>query len=146
MTEEQGGPSEEELAAAFEEQLRRLTPLDVILQAAVSLINLAGRRLGLDPASAGERDLEQARDGIDGARALMTVLDRREDAETLQPLRDALSALQLHYARLAGPGGAPPPGPAGATEPPAPAPPAAEEEPGGAGPAQRSGRLWIPGQ
>ena len=102
MTEEQEGPSEEELAAAFEEQLRRLTPLDVILQAAVSLINLAGRRLGLDPSSAGERDLEQARDGIDGARALMSVLERREDAETLAPLREALSALQLHYARLAG--------------------------------------------
>src|SRR5579862_9375554 len=144
MTEEQAQPSEAELAA-FEEQLRRLTPLDVILQAAVSLINLAGRRLGLDPSSAGERDLEQARDGIDGARALMTVLDRREDAETLQPLRDALSALQLHYARLAGTGGAPPPGPGGTGEPAAPAPEPAEE-PGGAGPAQRSGRLWIPGQ
>ena len=149
MTEEQEQPSEAELAA-FEEQLRRLTPLDVILQAAVSLINLAGRRLGLDPSSAGERDLKQARDGIDGARALMGVLERSEDAETLAPLREALSALQLHYARLAGKGGAPPAGPGGSAEPPTPAPPAttppAEEEPGGPGPAQRSGRLWIPGQ
>ena len=91
--------------------MRRLTPLDVILQAAVSLINLAGRRLGLDPSSAGERDLEQARDGIDGARALMAVLERREDAETLAPLREALSALQLHYARLAGTGRRTPAGP-----------------------------------
>ena len=146
MTEEQAGPSEEELAAAFEEQLRSLTPLDVILQAAVSLINLAGRRLGLDPSSAGERDLEQARDGIDGARALMGVLERREDAETLRPLREALSALQLHYARLAGPGGETPGGGGGSAEPRPPQAPAEQEDPSGAGPAQRSGRLWIPGQ
>jgi len=144
MTEEQQ-PSEEELAAAFEEQLRRLTPMDVILQAAVSLINLAGRRLGLDPSSAEERDLDQARDGIDGARALMSVLESREDPETLRPLREALSALQLHYARLAGPIGSPPDG-RGPAEPPVPQAGAAEEAPAGGGPAQRSGRLWIPGQ
>ena len=145
MTEEQAQPSEEELAAAFEEQLRRLTPLDVILQAAVSLINLAGRRLGLDPSSAGERDLGQARDGIDGARALMAVLERREEAETLAPLREALSALQLHYARLAGPGGSPADS-GGSAEPPSQQPPPAQEGASGGGPAQRSGRLWIPGQ
>ena len=35
--------------AAFEEQLRRLTPADVILQAAVSLINLGGPAAGARP-------------------------------------------------------------------------------------------------
>ena len=71
MSSEPPQPTEQEMRAAFEEQLRRLTPADVIVQAVVSLINLAGRRLGLDPESAGERDLDQARDGIDGAHLLL---------------------------------------------------------------------------
>jgi hypothetical protein len=146
MSEEQSQPSEEELAAAFEEQLRRLTPMDVILQATVSLINLAGRRLGLDPTAEDERDLDQARDGIDGARALMSVLERREEPDTLRPLREALSALQLHYARLAGGGGAAGESGGGDGQPPEPPAPAPAESESGAGPAQRSGRLWIPGQ
>jgi hypothetical protein len=142
MSDELQAPSEEELQAAWEEQLRRLTPADLIVQTVVSLINLAGRRLGLDAASAAERDLEQARDGIDGARALMPVLERREGQETLKPLRDALSALQLEYAKLAGSGGGEPPPPQGG------APTTGDQQPpeAGAGPAQRSGRLWVPGQ
>ena len=140
---EQPEPTEAELRAAWEEQLRLLTPADLIVQTVVSLINLAGRRLGLDPGAEGERDLEQARDAIDGARALMPVLERREPADALASLREALSALQLHYARRVGPaasGGPAPPG--GAEQGPAPKP---EESPSGAGPAQRSGRLWVPG-
>lgn len=146
MTGEPDEPTEAELRAAYEEQLRQLTPADLIVQTVVSLINLAGRRLGLDPGAGDERDLEQARDGIDGARALMPVLERREGAEALAPLRDALSALQMHYARLAATGGAggeaPPGGPPG----PEPAPEPQEDAPSGPGPAQRSGRLWVPGQ
>ncbi len=98
MSSESTEPGEDELRAAWEEQLRRLTPADVIVQTVVSLINLAGRRLGLAGPDAGERDLEQARDGIDGARALLPVLERREAPQTLAPLREALSALQLEYA------------------------------------------------
>jgi hypothetical protein len=140
---EQPEPTDAELRAAWEEQLRVLTAADLIVQTVVSLINLAGRRLGLDPGAEGERDLEQARDAIDGVRALMPVLERREPADALAPLRDALSALQLHYARLAGPasGGPAPSGGPG----PAPEPAPREESPPGAGPAQRSGRLWVPG-
>jgi hypothetical protein len=142
MSEQIPEPSEEELRAAWEEQLRRLTPADLIVQTVVSLINLAGRRLGLDPGSTAERDLEQVRDGIDGARALMPVLERREGQDTLKPLRDALSALQLEYAKLAGAG-------AGTGQPPeggAPSEPERQSPPEGPGPAQRSGRLWVPGQ
>ena len=135
-------PSEAELRAAWEEQLRLLQPADVIVQAVVSLISLAGRRLGVEPGTEQERDLEQVRDAIDGARALMPVLERREDPASLGSLRDALSGLQMEYAKLAGAG-------AGAAAPPhaeSAAPPAPEEaEKGGPGPAQRSGRLWIPG-
>ena len=164
-----GEPSEEELRAAWEEQLRRLTPADVIVQTAVSLINLAGRRLGLEPGTEGERDLGQVRDAIDGARALLPVLERGEAATTLAPLREAISALQLEYAKLAGAGagaGASADsgpgagggagdgggrsggvGPAGGGGGPAPAQPAKPQTDGtpDQGPAQRSGRLWVPG-
>jgi hypothetical protein len=154
-----GEPSEAELRAAWEEQLRLLTPADVIVQTAVSLISLAGRRLGLEPGTEGERDLGQVRDGIDGVRALLPVLERGEAGPTLAPLREAVSALQFEYAKLAGAPPAPAQrGPAGGTEAPsadrpaspanAPAPSAAQAGEGAGGepgPAQRSGRLWVPG-
>ncbi|MGD1049612.1 MAG: hypothetical protein ABR947_00915 [Solirubrobacteraceae bacterium] len=153
MSGEAQEPSEAELRAAWEEQLRALTPADVIVQTAVSLISLAGRRLGLEPGTEGERDLGQVRDAIDGARALLPVLERGEAASTLAPLRDALSALQLEYAKLAGTAGA---GGAAASgggagsggggpATPAPKAPGETAEKDGPGPAQRSGRLWVPG-
>ena len=82
MSSGTGEPSEGELRAAWEEQLRLLTPADVIVQTAVSLISLAGRRLGLEPGTQGERDLGQVRDAIDGARALLPVLERGEAGPT----------------------------------------------------------------
>ena len=102
-------PSEDELRAAYEAELSRITSTDVMLQAAVSLLNLGGRRLGPiggETAGAGgeaageRRDLEQVRDAIDGVRALLGVLERRFSNE-LGPLRDALSQLQIAYAREA---------------------------------------------
>lgn len=135
-------PSEAELRAAWEEQLRMLQPADVIVQAVVSLISLAGRRLGVEPGTEQERDLAQVRDAIDGARALMPVLERSEDPANLRSLRDALSGLQMEYAKLAGSPAAPAE-PSGAETPAAPVP--EEGETGGPGPAQRSGRLWVPG-
>jgi len=142
VSSEQQSPDEEELRRAWEEQLRRLTPADVIVQTVVSLINLAGRRLGLAGPDGGERDLEQARDGIDGARALLPVLERREGPETVRPLREALSTLQLEFAKLAPRSGGDDEPPQGA--PPPPQTPESESE-SGPGPAQRSGRLWVPG-
>ncbi|HEV2998917.1 MAG TPA: hypothetical protein VGX16_07400 [Solirubrobacteraceae bacterium] len=150
-------PSEAELRAAYEEELRRLTSADVILQASVSLLNLGGRRLGLGPGVEGERDLEQVRDAIDGARALVEVLERRVPGSELRPLRDALSELQLAYAREVQSTGTPTPAP-GAAETSATRTPEGEGAEGGAsrtppekptpekpGPAQASGRLWVPG-
>ncbi len=152
----QSQPSEEELRAAYEAEMSRISSADMILQATVSLLNIGGYRLGLAP-GAGEakqpaeqgRDLEQVRDAIDGARALLGILERTRPNE-LRPLRDALSQLQMAYAREAG-ASAPstPPGAQGAQVPPAankPDAPAAQEEPGGPGPAESSGRLWVPGR
>jgi len=89
-------PSEEELRAALEEQMRRITVQDVLVQTVVTLINLGGRRLGLagPPEQAGDRDLEQARLAIEGARSLVPLLPQDQE---LAPVRDALSRLQMAY-------------------------------------------------
>ena len=89
-------PSEEELRAALEEQMRRITVQDVLIQTVVTLINLGGRRLGLagPPEQAGEKDVEQARLAIEGARALVPLLPQRAE---LGPVRDGRSRLQRAY-------------------------------------------------
>jgi hypothetical protein len=154
-------PSEEELRAAYEAELSRISSADMILQAAVSLLNLGGRRLGLAQGAEGERDLEQVRDAVDGVRALLQILERSVAAQELRPLRDALSQLQMAYAGEAqASGGEPSTGQRPAGEPSAPvaggktgAPSAADKPDAppadgkpGAGPAESSGRLWVPGR
>src|ERR1051325_3409347 len=99
-------PTEEELRAAYEAELKKVTIEDVLAQTAVSLVNLAGRRLGVAEGTQDERDLEQVRDAIDGVRGLLPVLERRGAAE-VAPLRDALSRLQLAYAQEQSAGSAP---------------------------------------
>jgi hypothetical protein len=96
MSEEQREPTEEELRAALEEQMKRITVHDVLLQTVVTLVNLSARKLGL--ADSEEKDLAQARLGIDAVRALVPLLPEEEMA----PIRDALSQLQMAYAREAG--------------------------------------------
>ena len=129
----------EEQLRAIEEQMAKLTPDDIMLDALVSLINLGARkaRPDLPPGEAEGRDLAHARQAIDGARALLAQVEPRHAAELAQ-VREALSRLQMAYVQLSG-------GPPQAGEPPA----GGEEKPpspGEPGPAQRSGRLWIPGQ
>ena len=92
--------SEEEMRARLEEELRRITVPDVLLQTIVSLVNLGGQRLGLTPDTEDMRDLEQARLAIEGVRALLPILEEL-DAEQMRPVRDALSQLQMAYAQLA---------------------------------------------
>jgi len=126
--------SEEELRAAYEEQLKQLRVEDVLLQTIVSLINLGGRRAGLAPGTEGEKDAEQLRLAIEGSRALMPLVEGALGEEA-GPLRDVLAQLQMAYAREV---------PAAAA-PPAPAAPQPDPD-SGPGPAQSSGRLWVPGQ
>jgi hypothetical protein len=107
--------------------------------------------LGLAPGSEGERDLEQVRDAVDGVRALLEILERSTSAQELRPLRDALSQLQMAYARAAQAGdGAEPDSSQPQQQPPAAAAPEPAEQPAegkpGAGPAETSGRLWVPGR
>jgi hypothetical protein len=151
-------PSDEEMRAAYEAELNRITATDMILQTAVSLLNIGGRRMGLAPgpdgeAAGGERDLEQVRDAIDAVRALMPVLERRMPRE-IAPLRDAVSQLQMAYARevqatreppAAAPGAAKPT-PSEPTSPAQKQAPGTEGEKPAPGPAESSGRLWVPGR
>jgi len=132
-------PTEEELRAAYEAELQRITVDDVLVQTVVSLLNLGGRRAGLAPGTEQERDLDQVRSAIEGVRALLPLVEPQLGPDAAQ-LRQALSQLQLAYARLTGTPRAPQ-GSGGASAPAEPAP-----KPEGGGPAQSSGRLWVPGQ
>lgn len=127
---------EAELRALMEEELKRLRVEDILLQSAVSLINLAGRRLGAVPGTEQERDLAQVEAAIDGLRGLMGVIEHTSP-EQAGTLRDALAQLQMAFVQSGGKRTSPAGEPAAAD----PASP-----PGGdAGAARRSGRLWVPG-
>lgn len=136
-------PTEEEMRAAYEQELKRIRVEDVLVQTVVSLLNLGGRKLGLAPGTDDERDLEQARQAVEGVRALLPLVEPAlgEDATQVQ---QALSQLQMAYAQAAGK----PQGPDTGQAVPAPegSEPHGEQDPEQAGPAQSSGRLWIPGQ
>jgi hypothetical protein len=139
--------SEEELRAAYEQEIKRLRVEHVLLENVVTLINLGMRRTGLMAGTEDERDPEQVRLAVESVRALLPLLEPSSAAEQLEQIRQALSQLQMAYVQVAsggagdiGEGDPPPPRPAPAR----PAPEAPEAE--GKGPAQSSGRLWIPGQ
>ena len=93
MHDETRPPTEEELQAAFEEQMRNIRVEDVVLQTVATLVNLAGRRLGL--AGEGEKDLEQAQLAIDAARALLPMCPE----DQLEPIKQAMTQLQMAFAR-----------------------------------------------
>jgi hypothetical protein len=149
-------PSEDELRAMYEEQMRRIRVDDVLMNSVVELINQGMRRTGLAQGVEDERDVAQVHLAIEAVRALMPVAERVATPEQLKPFRDALSQLQLAYVQIGGGAGeaAPPTGestggPAGGGGQPGAEPPsdsAPEPKPGEPGPAQRSGRLWVPGQ
>ena len=141
----QGEPTEEELRAALDEQMSRLRVEDVVLQTVATLVNLAARRLGLtaEPGQeAPERDFDQARMGIDAVRALMP-LTPEEQAE---PIRQALSQLQMAFAQLSAPSAAAGPG-VDVSPPPPPSSPPAEASKADDGEAERAkarAKIWTP--
>ncbi len=159
-------PSEDELRAAYEAEIRKVRVEQILLEHVVTMVNLGMRRTGLAPGTESERDSEQVRVAIESIRALMPLLEQSAP-DQVGPIREALSQLQLAFVRIGGaagpaPGGTPdtgsePPGGPGSaggeapsggrpepTSPPPPEPPPGQ--PGEPGPAQRSGRLWVPGQ
>jgi hypothetical protein len=116
--------SEEEVRAQLEEEIRKVRVEDVVLQSVVSILNLSARRIAKED----ERDLAQAQVGIDAARALVDLVPSQAQAQ----LRQAISELQVLYAKEAG-GGSAEEGDGGGGEDPGPDRPAGD-----------SG-LWTPG-
>jgi hypothetical protein len=102
--------SEEELRARLEEELRRITVKNILVQTVVTLVNLGGQRLGASEGTRDVRDLGQTRMAIEAVRALLPLLEANEDdAEQMKPVRDALAQLQIAYAREVGTGEEAPP-------------------------------------
>jgi hypothetical protein len=166
LSSEPNQPSEEELRAAYEAEIKQLRVEHVLLDNVAALANLGMRRTGLAPGTESERDPGQVRLAIESIRALMPVLEQAAPSQ-IGAIRDALSQLQIAFVRIGGSGesGAPGPGAGGEAPPqqepaarpqaepaaaPGPAPAAPPEpepvKPGEPGPAQRSGRLWVPRQ
>jgi hypothetical protein len=127
--EQELSPEQEQMLRQMEEEMRRVRVQDLVAQSVVSILNLSARRIVKED----EQDLDQAKHGIDVVRAIVDLLD----PEAAQEVRNALSQLQMLYAKAAGEsgGGAPPPAGGGA--------PAGGPEPGIQKPP--SG-LWTPGQ
>jgi hypothetical protein len=141
-----GQPSEAELQAALEEQMRNIRVEDVVVQTTVTLVNLGARRVGLAAApgedAAAERDLGQAQIAIEAVRALLPLCP----AEVSEQIAPALSQLQMAFAREAQGDGGPPPA---AAQPGSQAPsgdPAADQA--AAEEAERAkarAKIWTPG-
>jgi hypothetical protein len=126
----QGGAqqqSEEELREQLEEEIRKVRVEDVILQSVVSILNLAARRIAKDD----ERDLAQGKLGIDAASAMIEMVP----GDAQDQLREAVSELQLLYAKHAGEEG-------GAENTEAPSGDGEDENPP---PAGGDSPLWTPG-
>lgn len=127
--------SDEELRAAYEEELARIRVDDVLIQTVVSLLNLAARRASLTGAPDEQPDWEQVRLAIEATRALLPLIEPTLGPDAKQ-IRDALSQLQLAYAKS---GSAPPAAAASESEP------KGAPKPDDPDSAVSSGRLWVPG-
>lgn len=89
-----GAPSaaeQEELQRRLEQQLREVRVQDLLLESVASILNLSARRI----AKPDERDLEQGRIGIDAVRAVLDLIDEGPRDQ----VREALSQVQMLYAR-----------------------------------------------
>lgn len=99
-------PSEEEMRAAYEAEIKKLRVEDVLIQTVVSLVNLGGRKAGLAPGTEDERDPVQLQKAIDASRALLPLVEAELGPDAGQ-VRNALSQLQMAYAQAAQGGEAP---------------------------------------
>lgn len=91
---EQLSPEQEEYLRQMEEEMRKVRVQDLVAQSVVSILNLSYRRIAKED----ERDLEQARVGIEAIRGMVDVLDEESQRE----IRNALSQVQMLYAQASG--------------------------------------------
>jgi hypothetical protein len=132
---EQLTPEQEQMLQQMEEEMRRVRVQDLVAQSVVSIINLAYRRIAKED----ERDLEQARVGIEAVRGMVGALDEESQHE----IRNALSQLQMLYAQQSGEGGEG--GGGGAGPRPGEGTPPAGGGAGGGTSEKAPPRLWTPG-
>ncbi len=119
MSSEPRQPSEEELRAAYEAEIKRLRVEHILLDNVAALANLGMRRTGLAPGTESERDPDQVRLAIESIRALLPVLEQAAPSQ-IGAIRDAVSQLQIAYVRIGGQSpeaGGPPPAGAGGSPP-----------------------------
>ena len=129
-----GAPADqEELQRRLEQQLREIRVQDLLLESVASILNLSARRIGKED----ERDLEQARVGIDAVRAVVDLLDEGPREQ----VREALAQVQMLYVRESQGGEGEAGG--GGDQPPPERPPGPGPEPKGPEPPPR---LWTPGR
>ncbi len=140
--EGQSPPSEEEMRAAYEAELKNLRVEDLVAQTVVSLLNLGARKAGLLPGTEDETDPVQVGIAIEGIRRLLPLIEPAL-GENAASIKDALAQLQVAFTKLTGVeagadgaedaadrGGAPPEAASGGSA-------EAEQKPGGG--------LWTPG-
>jgi len=130
---EELSPEQEQMLRQMEEEMRRVRVQDLVAQSVVSILNLSYRRIAKED----ERDLEQARIGIEAIRGMVDVLD----PESQREIRNALSQIQVLYAQQAKASGEPVAEPEAGGD--APPPGGQAGPPGSAGKAPP--RLWTPG-
>jgi len=124
-------PTEAELMAAYEEQMKNIRVEEVVVQSLASLIEIGGRRAGLVPGAQDEADPTQLQVAIEAIRALQPVVAPLIGPNKSQ-IDQALSQLQLAFAQMTGQSGAPAADGGGP----------ADDKPNDPGPS----RLWVPGQ
>ncbi len=135
-------PSEEEMRAAYEAELKNLRVEDLVAQTVVSLLNLGARKAGLLPGTEDETDPVQVGIAIEGIRRLLPLIEPAL-GENAASIKDALAQLQVAFTKLTGDAGAPL-APEGAGESSGEAP--AGDPSGAPEPDQKpGGGLWTPG-
>src|ERR1700736_4939082 len=101
MSTNEPQPTEEELRAAYEAEIKKIRVEHLLLEHVVTLVNLGMRRTGLAPGTEGERDPVQVRLAIEAIRAVLPMIEQTAP-EQVGPIRDALSQLQLAFVRIGG--------------------------------------------
>ena len=87
------GEDERQLIEELQSELAKLKISDLLLQTVYSVSSLAYHRLGPE-----DRDLEQAKLGIEALRALVPVLEGSVPEQALRDFQHVLANLQLAYA------------------------------------------------
>jgi hypothetical protein len=89
-------PSDEELMARLEEELKKLQVSDLLVQTLYTVSSLGYQRLSDE-----NRDLDQARLAIEALRALVPVLEGAVPDDVVRDFKQVTANLQLAYSDAA---------------------------------------------